>query len=455
MEDGSLETFSLNEMRKMAKLLFMKALSAVDPYRILKETIRIEKDRLLVRMEEKPEKILDLKAFDKIFLVGTGKASNSMAQAVEEIFGDRLSKGVITAKYGHLLSLKRTKIIEAGHPIPDRNGYEGAKRIQRLLKESGSKDLVIFLLSGGGSALLPFPADGIELNEKQEVTQLLLDCGADIKEINTIRKHISRMKGGWLAKWAFPSTLIGFILSDVVGDQLDVIGSGPTVPDPSTFEEAWEILEKYDLLNEIAPSIQKHLRLGKEGKVEETPKPGDVVFERVYNSLIGSNILALREAEKEATSLGLNTLILSSSIVGETREAARFHTAIAKEVISSGNPIPRPACILSGGETTVTIRGNGLGGRNQEFALAGALEISGIEKVVLLSGGTDGTDGPTDATGAVADHTTVLRAKSMGLDPKANLKNNDAYPFFQKLGDLLITGPTHTNVMDVRIILVA
>ena len=439
----------------MAKSIFLRALSAVDPSRILKNGIRIEEGRLWIRMEGNPEKVFDLNAFEKIFLVGTGKASNSMALAIEQIFGDRISKGVITAKYGHLLSLKKTEIIEAGHPIPDQKGYEGAKKIQRLLKESGQKDLVIFLLSGGGSALLPFPVDGIKLKEKQEVTQLLLDCGADIKEINTIRKHISRMKGGWLAKWAYPSTVIGFILSDVVGDPLDVIGSGPTVPDPSTFEEATEILKKYDLLNKISLSIQEHLQLGKEGKAEETPKPGDPAFEKVYNMIIGSNIIALHAAEKEATSIGFNTLILSSSIVGETREAARFHTAIAKEVISSGNPVAKPACILSGGETTVTIRGNGLGGRNQEFALAAAIEISGMEKVVLLSGGTDGTDGPTDATGAVADHTTALRAESMGLDPKFHLENNDAYPFFKKMGDLLITGPTHTNVMDVRIILVA
>jgi hydroxypyruvate reductase len=450
-----LGNFSLDEMKRMGKAIFSKALSAVDPSKILKDGIRIEKDRLWIRIEENSEMIFNLNTFNKIFLVGTGKASNSMAQAIEEFFGDRMTQGVITTKYGHLLPLKKTEIVEAGHPIPDQKGYEGAKKIQSLLKESGSKDLVIFLLSGGGSALLPFPAGSIELKEKQEVTQLLLDCGADIKEINTIRKHISRIKGGWLARWAYPSTVIGFILSDVVGDQLDVIGSGPTVPDLSTFDEAWEILKKYGLLNKIASSIQKHLQLGKEGKVEETPKPGDIVFERVYNSLIGSNILALRAAEKEAKSLGFNTLILSSSIEGETREAARFHTAIAKEVISSGNPIPKPACILSGGETTVTIKGNGLGGRNQEFALSGALEISGIEKVVLLSGGTDGTDGPTDATGAVADHTTIQRAKSMGLDPKAHLENNDAYPFFQKLGDLLITGPTHTNVMDVRILLIA
>ncbi len=454
LETFILKTFSLDEMRRIAKAIFSKALLAVDPSKILKDRIRIEKDHLLIRIEDNFEKALDLKSFDKIFLVGTGKASNSMARTVEEMFGDRLTRGVITTKYGHLLPLKKTEIIEAGHPIPDQNGYEGAKSIQGLLKESGPRDLVIFLLSGGGSALLPFPAEGIGLKEKQEVTQLLLDCGADIKEINTIRKHISQMKGGWLARWAYPSTVIGLILSDVVGDQLDVIGSGPTVPDPSTFGEAWEILKKYSLLNEISSSIQKYLRLGKEGKKKETPKPGDVVFGRVYNSLIGSNILALRAAEKEAISFGLNTLILSSSIVGETREAARFHTAIAKEVSSSGNPVSKPACILSGGETTVTIKGNGLGGRNQEFVLAGALEIDGIEKVVLLSGGTDGTDGPTDATGAMADHTTVQRAKSMGLDPKAHLENNDAYPFFQKLGDLMITGPTHTNVMDVRIILV-
>jgi hydroxypyruvate reductase len=439
----------------MARTLFSKALSAVEPTKILKERIRIEKDCLRIRIGDNSEKVFDLNRFDKIFLVGTGKASNSMAQAIEEIFGDRLTKGVITTKYEHLLPLKKIKIIEAGHPIPDQKGYEGAKMILNLLKGSGPEDLVIFLLSGGGSALLPFPADGIALKEKQGVTQLLLDCGADIKEINTIRKHISLVKGGWLSKWAYPSTVVGFILSDVVGDQLDAIGSGPMAPDPSTFDEAWEILKKYELLNEISPSIRKHLQLGKEGNVEETPKPGDVVFERVHNSLIGSNILALRAAEKEASSLGLNTFILSSSIEGETREAARFHTAIAKEVISSGNPIPRPACILSGGETTVTIKGKGLGGRNQEFVLAGALEISGVEKVVLLSGGTDGTDGPTDASGAVADHTTIQRAKSMGLDPRGHLDNNNAYPFFQKLGDLLITGPTQTNVMDVRILLVA
>lgn len=441
-------------MRRMAKAIFSKAVMAVDPSKKLEEIIRLEKNRLLIRMEGYPDKYFDLNAFKNIFLIGTGKAAASMAQAIENIFGDRLTQGLITTKYGHSLLLKRTEVIEAGHPLPDLKGIEGAKKTQSLLKESGPKDLVIFLLSGGGSALLPLPVDGISLEEKQEVTQLLLDCGADIIEINTIRKHISQIKGGWLARWAYPSTVLGFILSDVVGDPLDAIASGPTVPDTSTFEDAWHIIEKYDLEKEIAPSVQKHLLSGKEGKVEETPKPGDPVFERVYNTLIGSNIIALRAAEKEAASLGLNTLILSSSIVGETREAARFHGAIAKEVISTNHPIPKPACIISGGETTVTIKGRGLGGRNQEFALAGAFEINGLEKVVLLSGGTDGTDGPTDAAGAIADYATLNRAKAIGLDPKVYLENNDSYTFFKHLGDLLITGPTHTNVMDVRIILV-
>jgi glycerate 2-kinase len=392
-----MKTFSIEELRTIAKTLFTKAVSAADPYRRLKEVLEIEKSRLrVVRPEGLPIEF-DLNNFSNIYLIGAGKASAPMAQAIEEVFGDRITRGVITTKTGHALPLNRTEIIEASHPIPDQKGIAGAEKMVQLLKDSGPRDLVLFLLSGGGSAL---------------------------------------------------------ILSDVVGDPLDSIGSGPTVPDTSTFEEAWEILKKYNLVNEVAPSVYRHLLFGKEGKIGETPKPGDPSFERVYNMLIGSNLLALQTAARESRSLGFNTLILSSSIVGETKEAARFHAAIVREVAQHGNPIPKPACLISGGETTVTIRGNGLGGRNQEFALAGALEIEGIEKVVLLSGGTDGTDGPTDAAGAISDSTTVKRARGIGLDPRAYLENNDAYPLFKKLGDLLMTGPTRTNVMDVRIILV-
>jgi glycerate 2-kinase len=449
-----LKDLPLDQLKKIATEIFLRAVSAVDPSKRLREMITVEQDTLRVKIDEHSEDLFHLKAFKNIFLIGTGKASASMARTMEDLLTDRISSGVITTKLGHRLPLKRTELIEAGHPIPDRNGLEGAHRIRSLLKNSGPEDLVLIVLSGGGSALLPLPVEGITLEEKQEVTQLLLDCGADIKEINTVRKHISQIKGGWLARWAYPSTVLAFILSDVVGDPLDVIGSGPTVPDPSTFEDAWEILRKYNLIREVAPSIQKYLQLGREGRVQETPKPGESAFEKVHNILMGTNILALRAAQQEASSHGFHTLILSSSIVGETREVARFHAAIAKEVMTSGNPIPKPACIISGGETTVTIRGRGRGGRNQEFALAGALEIQGLETVVLLSGGTDGTDGPTDAAGAVADYTTVKRALAMGLHPKAHLEGNDTYPFFEKLRDLLITGPTQTNVMDVRVLLI-
>jgi len=432
----------------------MKAVSAVDPRKRLREILRVEENRLLVKTVDDSERSFSLDAFKRVFVVGTGKASASMAKTVEEVLGNRITKGLVTTKYGHGLPLTFTEIIEAGHPIPDHQGLKGARKIQRLLEGSGPEDLIVFLVSGGGSALLPFPVDGITLEEKQEVTQLLLDCGADIKEINTLRKHISRIKGGWLARWAHPSTVLVFILSDVVGDPLDAIASGPTVPDTTTFEDAWQILEKYDLVKEIPPSVYQHLLSGKAGNSDETPKADDRAFERVHHVMIGSNILALQTARKEASAHGLNALILSSSIVGETREAAQFHAAIAREVLSSGNPFPKPLCIISGGETTVTIKGKGLGGRNQEFALAGALEINGHANVVLLSGGTDGTDGPTDAAGAIADHTTVRRAKALGMNAKAHLENNDAYPFFKKLGDLLITGPTQTNVMDVRILII-
>lgn len=445
--------FRLQEMREMARAAFLKAVSSVDPYERLKSLLSVDGGRLIIDHPDQKE-AFDLSQFQRVFIVGTGKASCPMARALEEVLGDRILRGLITTKYGHSLPLKYTEVIEAGHPIPDQKGWEGALRIKELLRGTGPRDLVFFLLSGGGSALLPLPAEGITLEEKQELTQLLLDSGADIKEINTIRKHLSQIKGGWVARWAYPATVITFILSDVVGDPLDVIASGPTVPDPSTFQEAWEILKRYDLINEVAPSIRNHLLAGVERRLEETPKKGEKVFEKVHNLIIGSNMIALQAAEREFLSLGFHTLTLSSSIVGETREAARFHGAIVREIFSTGRPVPKPACLLSGGETTVTIRGNGLGGRNQEFVLAGALEIDGLEKTVLLSGGTDGTDGPTDAAGAIADHQTILRAKAMRMDPVKHLQNNDAYRFFERLGDLLITGPTRTNVMDLHILLI-
>ena len=319
----------------------------------------------------------------------------------------------------------------------------------RSQTQAGADDLVICLISGGASALLPLPAPPVTLEEKQETTRLLLACGANIHEINCIRKHISGIKGGQLARLAYPATVLALILSDVIGDDLDMIGSGPTVPDRSTFADARAIFEKYGIWNKLPLGVRQRIA----DTAPETPKPGDRIFERVQNLIVGSNRLAVDAAAREARALGFRTMVLSTFIEGEAREAGRIHAAIAKEIVASGRPVKSPACVISGGETTVTIRGSGLGGRNQEFALAAAIDIDGLSEVVILSGGTDGTDGPTDAAGAIADGRTVSRAQASGLDASDFLARNDSYHFFEGLGDLLKTGPTGTNVADVRILL--
>ena len=281
-----------------------------------------------------------------------------------------------------------------------------------------------------------------------------LSCGATIHEINTIRKHISNIKGGRLANAVYPADMVSLILSDVVGDDLDVIASGPSVPDPSTFEECMKIFEQYKITKNIPKPVVSHIRKGALGKVPETPKEGNRIFKNTYNLVIAGNMKAINAARQESNKLGYKTLVLSSMIEGETRDVAKVHTAIAKEILKTGNPIQPPACILSGGETTVNIKGNGLGGRNQEFVLSAAIDISERKNIVVLSGGTDGGDGPTEAAGAIADTNTFKRAESMVLNPMNFLSNNDSYHFFKQLDDLLITGPTNTNVMDLRIILV-
>jgi hydroxypyruvate reductase len=350
--------------------------------------------------------------------------------------------------------LSGIKVVEAGHPVPDEAGLRGTREMIDLLSQTGEADLVFCLISGGGSALSPAPADGLSLGDKQEVTRQLLACGATIHEINSIRKHLSRIKGGHLARLAWPSTLVSLILSDVIGDDLDTIASGPTVPDPSTFYDCLRTLNRYGLTEAVPPPALRHLEAGARGELPETPKSGDPAFRRTQNVIVGSNTLALVASQEKARNLGYNSLILSSSIQGETREVARIHTAIAKEIVSTGNPISPPACLISGGETTVTVQGSGKGGRNQEFALASALDIEGLPNVLVLSGGTDGTDGPTDAAGALADGDTVERGRFKGLDAESYLANNDSYNFFKLLEDLLVTGPTLTNVMDLRLVMV-
>jgi glycerate 2-kinase len=400
------------------------------------------------------EKKYDLKRFKRVLVVGAGKAAAPMAQAMEDLLGERLSGGVITTKYGHGLSLKTISITEAGHPVPDSQGLSGTERILEVLKNTQEPDLIFCLISGGGSALMPLPVAGLTLEDKQKTTQELLDCGATIHEINTIRKHISAIKGGKLARSAYPGTLVALILSDVIGDDLDVIASGPTVPDRSTFNDCLDIVAKYDLSKKIPFSVMEYLTRGQAGMEEETPKPGDPLFETTAAVIIGSASLSIDAAAAMAKRLGYNTLILSSCIEGETRDVAKVHTAIGKEIIKSGNPVKRPSCVISGGETTVTIRGDGLGGRNTEFVLAAAIELRGVDGITVLSGGTDGTDGPTDAAGAVADGKTHARALNKGMKPEEYLRNNDSYHFFEAAGGLVKTGPTMTNVMDLRIMLI-
>ena len=437
------------ELRKAARQIFDAAVHAVDPAAAIHRHMKREGTRLTIGGE-----LLDLTAIRRIVVVGMGKAGASMAGATEEILGERIQRGVVVTKYGHVQPTRIIRLHEAGHPVPDEAGIAGAQAILDCVEGLGPEDLVLVLISGGGSALTPAPVEGISLAEKQALTKALLACGADIREMNMLRKHISRIKGGQLARAAQPALVRTLILSDIVGDPLDAIASGPTVPDPTTYADALGILDKYRIRQEIPASIRTHLESGAAGKVPETPKPTDPLFGRVKSLMVASNIQALEAAKVEAQRLGLVPMILSSFIEGETREIARMHAALALEVRASGNPIKPPMCFITGGETTVTLKGKGKGGRNQEFSLAAALDITGLSDVVVLSAGTDGTDGPTDAAGAIADGETVKRAIAAGLKPRAALDGNDAYPFFERLGDLIITGPTRTNVMDVRLVLV-
>jgi hydroxypyruvate reductase len=439
----------IDKMREHAKQIFQAGLQAVDPVEAILGHVTLNDNVLRISNRQ-----FNLKDYDRILVVGAGKAVAPMAKAVEDLLGNRISDGVIVVKDGHGLPLNKIRICEASHPVPDARGVKGTEEILSLAETAGKRDLVICLISGGGSALLIAPVHDISLEDKQNATKLLLACGATIHEFNAVRKHLSRAKGGRLAQMAYPATVTSLILSDVVGDDLDVIASGPTVPDSSRFKDAEQILKDYGIWDQLAPNVRNHLKKGTSGQIEDTPKSDNAAFQQCSQVLVGTNLQALKAAGQEAQCLGYHPLILSSKVEGEAREVAKFYTAIAKEALSTENPLKPPLCLLAGGETTVTLTGDGRGGRNQEFALATALAIEGLDNIVVLSGGTDGTDGPTDAAGAIADGTTVARALKKDLDPKNFLRRNDSYNFFQKLEDLLMTGPTRTNVMDIYMLLV-
>ncbi len=434
--------------KEAAKEIFQAALKAVDPYESVKS------------YTEKIRSVYTDGRYSRLLVAGFGKASCNMAKAVEEQFPDILEEGIVITKHGHAIrDDKETggrsviRVFEAGHPVPDENGLQATKEIIKLLKDTDEKTLLVCLISGGGSALLISPYKNISLKDKQRITGLLLKSGADINELNTIRKHISGIKGGRLAEIAYPAKVISLIISDVIGDRLDVIASGPTSPDSTTYKDALRVIEKYKLMDKTPPSVLDVLQKGAEGLVSETPKEGSYIFNKVENIIISNNKKALEAAKSRAVSLGFNAEIISSELTGEAREVGIELAQRAIRIKENGEP-KRPRCLISGGETTVTVKSKGLGGRNMELALAFAIEVGGIDGITLLSAGTDGTDGPTDAAGALVNGQTFIKAKSLGLDPRAYLNNNDSYHFFERINDLLLTGPTGTNVMDMQIIVI-
>lgn len=439
----------MSQVRQDALSIFQAALAAADPYQAVLRHVRLEGTLLRAGRRR-----YDLRRYQRIFVLGGGKAGAPMARAIEEILGDRLTGGLLNVKYGHVAPLRCVELNECGHPVPDPPGESGARRIAGLAASATAGDLVIALISGGASALIPAPAAPVTLEAKQQTTRLLLQCGADIREINTIRKHLSTLKGGQLARLAQPATVLALLLSDVIGDDLETIGSGPAAPDPTTFADSLAALDKYGIRELVPETVRQRLEAGARGELPETPKPGDL--NHVQNLIVGSNRLAVEAAAVAARDLGYRPLILTTRMEGEAREVARMQAAILREVLEAGRPVRPPACILSGGETTVTLRGHGKGGRNQEFALAAAIAMGSCHGAwAILSGGTDGTDGPTDAAGAVIDPETLTQARVKALDPAQFLTNNDSFCFFDQIDGLIRTGPTNTNVADVVVLLAA
>jgi len=438
---------SLPQLRHCAQEIWESALDAASPSTCIHNALQVSGNVFSIGDKE-------FTVDGKLVVIGVGKAAARMAQVIEELFGDRITGGLVVTKYGHGLPLSRVRLVEAGHPIPDEMGVRAVCETRELLRGLKPQDIVLCLISGGGSALWPAPAEGVTLEQKQEVTSLLLRAGSTIRELNAVRKHLSEVKGGQLARWAAPARVISLIMSDVIGDPLDFIASGPTAPDTTSFSDALVILHKYGVQE---PAVMTRLQDGAHGHIPDTPKPGDIVFRNVDNVIIANNHLLVDAAAKRAEALGFKTMILGTEVEGESRDIAQFFAAIAREIGRSGKPIAPPACVLAAGETTVTVRGDGLGGRNQEMALAWAISMesrSSKAACCFASVATDGSDGPTSAAGGLVDPFTCSRAVAMGLFPQKYLRANDSSNFLKATGDLIVTGPTQTNLMDLQILLV-
>ncbi len=443
------------QRRKRILPVLDAALDAVDPAAAVKRVVRRAGDSLLVA-----DRSYRLRDYKRVFLLAFGKAATPMAQAALGL-GLRLDDGLVITKYGHGPerpdALAGLAVVEAGHPTPDAMGVAAARRLTEIARKADADDLIITLISGGGSALLTLPAPGLTLADLQRTTELLLACGASIDEMNAVRKHLSQVKGGRLARLAAPATVISLILSDVVGSLLHVIASGPTVPDPTTWADAWAVIEKYHLGERLPAAVRHRLQQGLAGALPDTPKPDDPIFARVQNVIIGDNSIAAEAAQRAAETGGFQAQILSTFVQGEAREVARVLVALGREIVARQRPLSPPACLILGGETTVILRGRGQGGRNQEMALAAAIELARIPEagpIVIVTLATDGADGPTDAAGGVADATSCARGEAAGLDARQHLDDNNAYPWLKTIGDLLMTGPTRTNVNDLYFVFV-
>ncbi len=435
--------------RDMALEVLGAALDAVDPAEAIRRAVRRDGDVLYVAGQH-----YDLSRYERVLVIGGGKAGAPMAAAIEAILGDRIVDGIVNVKYGYTAPASRITIHEAGHPVPDEEGMAGTQRMVALARGAGADDLVLCLISGGGSALMTLPVDGVTLEDVQVLTNDLLRSGAPIQAINAVRKHLSQVKGGQLARLAHPATVLALLVSDVVGSPLDAIASGPTVPDPTTFADARDVIRHYGLVDRVPDAIRRYLDEGVAGRAPETPKAGDDALERVQTVIVADNAKAAGAAVERAKTLGMNGLLLSTYVEGEAREVARVVAALAREIRASGQPLRVPACVILGGETTVTVRGSGKGGRNQELALAAALAIEGMEGVLIASLATDGSDGPTDSAGGLVDGATVARGAAQSLSARKALDDNDAYPYLNATGDLLVTGPTNTNVNDLMAVFV-
>jgi glycerate 2-kinase len=440
---------TVSQLRDAARLIWEAALQRADVGACLRETVRLERDALSIAGQS-----FELQG--RLLVIGAGKAAAKMARISQTILGSRIDGGLVVTKYGHALPLDRSiEVIEAGHPIPETAGLDAAERTLQLVSGSSAHDVVLCLISGGGSALWPAPAAGITLAEKQQVTGVLMRAGATIRELNAVRKHLSTIKGGQLARWAAPARVISLIVSDVIGDPLDFIASGPTAPDTTSFADALAIVDKYGVA--VPPAVRRRLEDGAQQRIPDTPKPGEALFENVFNVIVANNRLLVEAAQRQAERLGLNALVLATGIEGEAKDVGRIFAAIAQEAVATGQPVKPPACIIAAGETTVTVRGSGSGGRNQEMALAWAMAMADQPPhlpACFASIATDGSDGPTDAAGGLVDASTCSRGRTLGLEPARHLQSNDSYSFLKATGDLVVTGPTLTNLMDLQLVLV-